>query len=127
MILRSAVPADAEKLLAVYSYYVLRTAVTFEYDVPSPEEFRNRIENTLKKYPYLVLEEGSGIRGYAYAGPFVGRAAYGRSCETTIYLERSAPRKTKNTAGRYRSRIRAVDFCDAPATNLKTTGIEQYK
>jgi len=39
------------------------------------------------KYPYLVVEKGGFIRGYAYAGPFVGRAAYGWCCELTIYLD----------------------------------------
>ena len=32
------------------------------------------------------MEEGE-IIGYTYAGPFVGRAAYDRSVETTIYLK----------------------------------------
>ena len=88
--IRSANPDDAGFLLDIYAYYVANTAVSFEYDVPSPEEFRNRIENTLKKYPYLVLEENGVIRGYAYAGPFKGRAAYVYSCEVSIYLKREA-------------------------------------
>lgn len=50
------------------------------------EEFRSRIENTLKAYPYLVAEEDGKIQGYAYAHPFVGRQAYGYSAELTIYL-----------------------------------------
>ncbi len=88
MNIRSAVPGDAEQLLRIYAWYVERTAVTFEYDVPSLSEFRRRVENTLRHYPYLVLTEGDRILGYAYAGPFVGRAAYSRSCELTIYLDR---------------------------------------
>lgn len=39
---------DAEELLKIYSYYVENTAITFEYDVPSVEEFSDRISNTLK-------------------------------------------------------------------------------
>ncbi len=90
MNIRSAVPEDAEGLLAIYAYYVKNTAITFEYDVPSAEEFRERIRNTLKKYPYLVLEEKDTLLGYAYAGVFKNRAAYSRSCEVSIYLERRA-------------------------------------
>ncbi len=90
---RTASPADAEKLLEIYSYYVEETAVSFEYETPSVEEFRRRVENTLKKYPYLVLEEDGAIRGYAYAGPFVGREAYSHSCEMTIYLDRQVRRR----------------------------------
>lgn len=88
--IRYASPSDCERLLEIYAYYVVNTAVTFEYDVPSLEEFRNRIENTLKKYPYLVLEEDGVIRGYTYAGPFKGRAAYDHSCEVSIYVDRDA-------------------------------------
>ncbi len=90
--IRSAVPDDAERLLEIYSYYVLNTAVSFEYDVPSADEFRHRIETTLKKYPYLVIETGGRITGYAYAGPFKARAAYCHSCEVSIYLEHGTER-----------------------------------
>ena len=48
--IRIATPEDAKELLDIYRYYVENTAITFEYDVPSLEEFRNRISNTLKKY-----------------------------------------------------------------------------
>ena len=85
--IRKATIDDAKRLLEIYAFYVENTAITFEYDVPSLEEFRNRIGNTLKKYPYLVLEEDGMIRGYACAGAFVGRAAYNHSCELTIYLD----------------------------------------
>ena len=85
--IRKATIKDAACLLDIYAYYVKNTAITFECDVPSLEEFGNRINSTLKKYPYLVLEENGVVRGYAYAGAFVGRAAYGHSCEVTIYLD----------------------------------------
>lgn len=88
--IRSAAVTDAERLLEIYAYYVEHTAITFEYDVPAPEEFRARIAHTLERYPYLVLEEDGVIRGYAYAGVFKGRAAYDRSCEMTIYLDHEA-------------------------------------
>lgn len=91
MTIRSAVPEDAPRLLAIYAYYVENTAISFEYATPSVEDFTHRIENTLKKYPYLVLEDEEGrIQGYAYAGVFKGRAAYDRSCEVTIYVDPDA-------------------------------------
>ena len=37
-----------------------------------------------------LSKEDGVIRGYAYAGVFKGRAAYDRSCEMTIYLDREA-------------------------------------
>ena len=90
MEIRKAELSDAERLLEIYGYYVRNTAITFEYDTPSPDEFRSRIEQTLKRYPYLVILRDGLIEGYAYAGPFVGRAAYDWSCEVTIYLDHKA-------------------------------------
>ena len=84
--IRLASVDDAEELLKIFAYDVEHTAVSFEYDVPAPAEFRERIARTLTKYPYFVAESEEGILGYAYAGPFVGRAAYGWSAELTIYL-----------------------------------------
>ncbi len=85
-VVRNAVVADAERILEIYSYYVEHTAITFEYVVPTLDEFQDRMRNTMKKYPYLVVEMNGIIQGYAYAGAFVGRAAYDWSCEMTIYL-----------------------------------------
>ena len=84
--IRTAVPEDAVALLEIYAPYVEHTAISFEYEVPSVEEFRERIVNRLEKYPYLVAEVDGRMLGYAYTSPFVGRAAYGWSAETTIYL-----------------------------------------
>lgn len=84
--IRTAVPEDAVALLEIYAPYVEHTAISFEYEVPSAEEFRERIVNRLGKYPYLVAEVDGRMLGYAYTSPFVGRAAYGWSAETTIYL-----------------------------------------
>ena len=85
--IRDARPEDAGPILDIYDYYVRNTAITFEYDTPSIDEFIERMEKTMLRYPYLVIEEDGVIAGYAYAGPFVGRAAYDWSCEMTVYLD----------------------------------------
>lgn len=92
-VIRPASPQDAPSLLDIYAPYVRDTAVTFEYDVPSLEAFRRRVEATLEKYPFLAAEAGDEILGYAYAGPFHSRAAYGWSAETTVYLRRDRRRR----------------------------------
>lgn len=86
IIVRMATPQDAEILLEIYAPYVKNTAITFEYEVPSVEEFAGRIENCLKKYPYLVAGRQGKIIGYAYVSPFKSRAAYDWSVETSIYV-----------------------------------------
>lgn len=87
---RNAVLSDAARILEIYAYYVEQTAITFEYDVPALGEFQGRMKKTMERYPYLVVERDGRILGYAYAGPFVGRAAYDWSCEMTIYLDHEA-------------------------------------
>ena len=85
--IRPAAPADAPALLDVYAPYVRQTAITFEYDVPTAEEFAGRIARTLARYPYLAAEVDGGIAGFAYAAPFHARAAYGWDAELSIYLQ----------------------------------------
>lgn len=87
--IRMANPADAQALLNIYAPYVINTAITFEYDVPSVEEFASRIAHTLEKYPYLIAEEGGNILGYAYASPFHDRPAYDWAVETSIYVDQN--------------------------------------
>lgn len=48
------------------------------------------MENTMKKYPYLVIERDGEIQGYAYADVFKGRAAYDWACELTVYIDQGA-------------------------------------
>ena len=63
--IRSAKVEDAAALQAIYKPYVEDTAITFEYDAPSVEEFAGRIRGTLEKYPYLVLERTEDCSGRA--------------------------------------------------------------
>lgn len=90
---RDATLKDAESILKIYDYYVKNTAITFEYDTPTLAEFQERMEKVMEHYPYLVILQGGEIKGYAYAGKFVGRAAYDWSCELTIYLDPSARKR----------------------------------
>lgn len=93
MKIRNANSGDAAALLAIYSPYVEHTAITFEYDVPTEEEFRARIVSISSRYPYLVAEDNDRILGYAYASAFKERAAYQWSVETSIYVAFDARRQ----------------------------------
>lgn len=88
IVIRAARVSDAQSLLEIYAPYVRNTAITFEYEVPKPTDFRKRIENTLKKYPYIVAEADGEILGYAYTGAFKERAAYDWSAEVSIYVKK---------------------------------------
>ena len=61
--IRVATMEDAGELLEIYRPYVEKTAISFECDVPGLEEFRARIERTLKRYPYLVADQGGELLG----------------------------------------------------------------
>lgn len=93
MEIRIARTADAAAIQQIYAPYVAHTAITFEYDVPTVEEMRERIGHTLLKYPYLVAQEQDVITGYAYAGPLRTRAAYSHCAEVSIYLAESRKRE----------------------------------
>ena len=91
--IQNATVEDAEALLAIYAPYVEHTAVSFEYEVPTIEEFRSRVEHISAKYPYLKAVTPNGeILGYAYAAEFKWRKAYDYSVETTIYLREDVKR-----------------------------------
>jgi len=87
-----AAPSDAAEMLEIYSYYVDNTAISFEYTPPTTAEFAQRIEKTLKKYPWIKAELDGKIIGYAYTGAFKERDAYIFSAETSIYVSRTARR-----------------------------------
>lgn len=90
MKIRPVTLEDAPALVSIYDYYVKNTAITFEYETPSIQEFQSRMKQTMQTYPYLVLEDKDTIQGYAYAGHFNFRDAYDWSCEMTIYLDHEA-------------------------------------
>ena len=87
---RDARLSDAPRLRAIYDYYVRHTAITFDYETPTPDEFAGRMRAVMARWPYLVVQDGDAVMGYAYAGPFKDRAAYDWSCEMTIYLDHEA-------------------------------------
>lgn len=91
-IIRPATVRDAPALLEIYAPYVEQTAITFEYTVPSLEDFTDRIRKTLAVYPYLVAQQDGRILGYAYASRFQQRAAYDWAVELSVYIRQDARR-----------------------------------
>jgi phosphinothricin acetyltransferase len=85
-LIRSATLDDAPALLQIYRPFIENTAVSFEMQVPSINEFASRIDNSLKGWAWLVAEVDGQIAGYAYGGSHRERAAYRWSVETSVYL-----------------------------------------
>ena len=92
MTLRFAAPGDVSALLSIYERYI-STPITFEYTLPSLEEFAQRVASVQAFYPYLVAEENGELLGYAYAHQIAERAAYRWGAELSIYLRPDAVRR----------------------------------
>ncbi len=87
--IRLATIEDSDSLLAIYAPYIANTAITFEYQIPSKMEFRERVANIRKEYPWLVCEINNQIVGYAYASRFREREAYKWSVSLSIYINQN--------------------------------------
>ena len=109
--IRIATPEDAARLVAIYTPYVENTSITFEYIVPSAEEFADRIRHTLTRYPYLVAELGGEPAGYAYASAFKSRAAYDLSLiHISALLMTGLWRLPSMSAGIFEAAVSAVCY-----------------
>ena len=88
--IRIAQISDIPAVLDIYAPYVENSTATFEYTVPTLEEFTCRFREITRQYPWLVWEEDGEILGYAYASAPYTRAAYAWCAEPSIYLRPDA-------------------------------------
>ena len=95
--IRIAVEEDVPAMLAIYAPYILTTTYTFEYEVPSQEEFLGRFRAITAQFPWLVWEEAGKILGYAYASAPFERSAYRWCAEDSVYLATEAQGKGVGT------------------------------
>ena len=96
-IIREIENKDYERVLEIYAPYVRLTAITFEYNVPSLEEYIKRLNDIRKEFPCLVCEADGVVVGYAYAHKAYEKAAFGWDAEVTVYTDRSMTRKGVGT------------------------------
>ena len=83
---------DIERLVEIYSYYVENTAISFEYNPPTIEEFKYRVDKLSKKYPYLVAQIDGRVVGYVYASAYNTREAYNWTVTMSIYVDKDYKR-----------------------------------
>jgi phosphinothricin acetyltransferase len=92
--LRHADPArDAAACVAIYAPYVAETAKSFEDEAPTVAEYAARMERIAATYPWLVLEDGGRVVGFAYAGQHRARAAYRWAADVGIYVDAAYHRR----------------------------------
>jgi L-amino acid N-acyltransferase YncA len=89
--IRPAIDADIGAITTIYAHHVLSGTGTFETTPPTEEDMAGRRSDVLSKgLPYLVVEDASGILGFAYCNWFKPRPAYRFSAEDSIYLAPAA-------------------------------------
>ena len=85
--IRSAKPADCEKLAEIYNHYIRHSIATFEEQELAAGDMRARMQRVADLgYPWLVAEQGGTICAYAYANRWRERSAYRFSVESTVYV-----------------------------------------
>jgi len=89
--IRSATPDDAAACEAIYRPIVLETGISFEWEPPSVEDFRARIDKVTSKYPWLVALDGSGsVAGFVYANTHRDAPSYQWSVNTSVFVREDA-------------------------------------
>lgn len=86
-IVRPATAADAAALARIYNHFIAHTIVTFEEEPVTAGEMARRVDEVqAASLPWLVVEAGAVVAGYAYASKWRVRRAYRFSAEVTVYL-----------------------------------------
>jgi L-amino acid N-acyltransferase YncA len=113
--IRHSTDGDIPQITAIYGHHVLHGTGTFETTPPSEQDMTTRREDVLAKgLPYLVLEDETGIVGFAYCNWFKPRPAYRYSAEDSIYL---APQAAGRGLGR--------QLLEALMTNAEKAGVRK--
>ena len=88
-VVRTAVPADAEPVAAIFAHYVTTSVATFEEVAPTAAAWRQRFDDlAARNLPFLVAEAepDASVCGFAYASPWRPKPAYRHTVKDTVYL-----------------------------------------
>ena len=86
--IRVAADADLPAIAGIYGHHVLHGLASFELEVPSVDEMRERHRNIVSQgFPYVVAERDGRVAGYAYASWYRTRPAYRFTVENSVYID----------------------------------------
>lgn len=91
--IRPARAGDEAAIAEIYRPFCESATVSFENEAPSAAEMAERIRTTSERFPWLVLDDGGTLAGYAYASRHRERAAYAWSVDVTVYVAATHRRK----------------------------------
>lgn len=84
---RPATQRDAATLVDIYNHYVSTSTVTFDLDPWTIPDMEHKIESVAAlSMPFIVVELGGDIVGYAYLSTWREKCAYETTMENTLYL-----------------------------------------
>ena len=83
---RMATDEDMQGMLEIYAPIVENTHTSFEYEVPTLEDFTRRVTDYARRLPWLVCRLEDKVVGYAYAVQLRGRISYTWSVELSVYV-----------------------------------------
>ena len=107
MTIRPAREDDFAALSAITNFYIATTAIHFAYEPLAADELAATWRAHRDRFPWLVVEDGGAVAGYAKAGTWRERAAYAWTCELGLYLADGARGRGLGTA-LYRALIAEV-------------------
>lgn len=84
---------DAAAICEIYNYYILNSSATFEEDIVTEVQMKERIQKLTLHFPWTVFVEEEKVIAYAYATAWRARAAYRNTVESSIYLHPNARKK----------------------------------
>jgi L-amino acid N-acyltransferase YncA len=131
--IRPAIDADIGAITTIYAHHVLHGTGTFETTPPNEDDMAGRRRDVLtKSLPYLVIEDASGVLGFAYCNWFKPRPAYRFSAEDSIYLAPQAQGKglgrlllTELMAQAERAGVRKLIAVIGDSANTGSIGLHQ--
>lgn len=88
LVVRDGTAEDLPGMAAIYTHYVLNTTITFNTDVRTPAQWRDRFRRNVEDGPYhlLVACGPTGeVVGFVETLQFRPKPAYARSVELSIY------------------------------------------
>ncbi len=93
-LIRPSTDHDVAAITRIYGHHVQHGTGTFETTPPNETDMASRRADVLSKgLPWLVLEDGGHVIGFAYGNWFKPRPAYRFSVEDSIYLAPEAAGK----------------------------------
>jgi L-amino acid N-acyltransferase YncA len=94
LVVRLCTEQDMPEVREIYAIEVREGTASFELEPPSLADMVARFAAIeAVGLPYLVVEQGGRIAGFAYAGPYRPRPAYRHTVEDSVYVARWARRQ----------------------------------